>query len=125
MTVIPLGRGPLSRSAVAARGPRGHGGVSPRVDFEQLEHAIRGEGDRIAKAQLFLRFLKASGISGEIEIDEIEKRFWMLLDCPTDEARWTRTWLSMSRALGKVCVKRQRRSGGGRKQVLIIPGGLQ
>lgn len=120
MSVVNLfGR---AQPAPVAKAARRAGGVPPRVDFEQLEFMIRAERDKVAKAQLFLDFLRAKGITGEIEITAVESYYWQLIDGDQhDEEAWTRIWLSMSRALGKICTKRQRRSGGERKQVLIIP----
>lgn len=124
MSVIPFGRAQQA-APKAARGG-GTAKPSPRVDFEQLEFLIRAERDKVAKANLFLDFLRAKGLTGEIEVNAVESYYWQLIDGDQhDEDTWNRIWLSMSRALGKICVKRQRRSGGERKQVLIIPERMQ
>lgn len=122
MSATPLGRmltwtrrPPVSRPVIAPS--------PPPVDLDSLAELVRRQVNMDRRATVFLTYLRASGITGEVSVEYIEQRYWQILGGPaTTDQKWKRNWKSFSRALGKSCYRRQVRDEyGSRKHVMHIP----
>lgn len=121
MSVHALGRAP-SPSAAAARDPRGARASAARVDLDGLAEAVFSTHSPEEKARLFVAYLRALGLVGDVLLVDAETRYWEIAgaSCRT-EADWRSAWRSVSRALGKLCRKKQKWVNGERRSFLQIP----
>jgi hypothetical protein len=122
MALIALGRAPEPKPAAAARDPRGVRASAARVDLDALAETVFSTRNPDDKARLFVAYLRALGLVGHVLLTDVEERYWEIAgaSCRT-HADWQSAWRSISRALGKICVKKQRWDRGERRSYLTVP----
>lgn len=122
MSVHALGRAPIADPAAAARDPRGARAFAARVDLDALAETVFSTRNPDDKARLFVAYLRALGLVGHVLLADVEERYWEIAgaSCRTHDD-WRSAWRSLSRSLGKICVKKQRWDQGERRSYLTIP----